>query len=340
MTRCLHLAKLGAGNVAPNPMVGAVLVYEDRIIGEGYHQKYGDAHAEVNCINNVPENDKCLIGKSTLFVSLEPCSHYGKTPPCTDLIIRNKIPRVVIGCQDVYKEVAGKGMQKLRSAGIDVATDVLKEEAVNLNKRFFTFHTQFRPYIILKWAQSANNKIGSVDRRILISNESPNRLVHKWRSEESAIMIGTHTAARDNPSLTTRLWKGKNPTRIVIDKNLRLPGSLNIFNKESHTIVFNFKRNETNDNVRFIKLESENIIAEILRLLFEINIQSFLVEGGTVTLQSFIDEDLWDEARIITNETLIIENGIAAPELQNFELLKTERYGNDIINYYTRRIAG
>ncbi|HVZ96536.1 MAG TPA: bifunctional diaminohydroxyphosphoribosylaminopyrimidine deaminase/5-amino-6-(5-phosphoribosylamino)uracil reductase RibD, partial [Chitinophagaceae bacterium] len=268
MMRCLQLAKLGAGNVAPNPMVGAVLVHEDRIIGEGYHQNYGEAHAEVNCINNVAGSDKHLIDKSTLYVSLEPCSHYGKTPPCTDLIIRNKIPRVVIGCRDVYKEVAGRGIQKLQNAGVEVICDVLKQESICLNRRFFTFHTQFRPYFILKWAQTANNKIGAVEKRMLISNEHTNRLVHKWRSEEPAIMIGTNTALQDDPLLTTRLWKGKNPIRIVIDGKLKLPDSLSLFNNEAKTIVFNFHKNETKDNTRFIKLENENIVEEILHSFF------------------------------------------------------------------------
>ena len=236
MTRCLQLAQLGAGNVAPNPMVGAVLVYEEKIIGEGYHRKYGEAHAEVNCINSVKESNRELIEKSTLYVSLEPCSHYGKTPPCSDLIIQNKIKKVVIGCQDIYKEVSGKGILKLRNAGVEVISGVLEKESVDLNKRFFTFHQKFRPYIILKWAQTANTKIGSTNERILISNEYTNRLVHKWRSEEAAVLVGTNTAVQDDPFLTTRLWKGKNPVRIVIDKELKLPPSLNIFDTNSQTI--------------------------------------------------------------------------------------------------------
>ncbi len=192
MSRCLQLAELGMGNVAPNPMVGAVLVFENKIIAEGYHQKFGEAHAEVNCLNNVSENDKNLIEKSTLYVSLEPCSHYGKTPPCADLIIRNKIKKVVIGCKDVYKEVAGKGIAKLENAGVEVVSKVLEKECIELNKRFFTFHQKFRPYIILKWARSFNGKIAAHDgKRILISNEYSNRLVHKWRAEEaSAIVLG------------------------------------------------------------------------------------------------------------------------------------------------------
>lgn len=335
MTRCLQLAQLGTGYVAPNPMVGAVLVYEDKIIGEGYHQKYGVAHAEVNCVNNVREENKSLIEKSTLYVSLEPCSHYGKTPPCTDLIIKNKIRKVVIGCKDVYKEVAGKGILKLQNAGIEVHTGVLEKNCVDLNKRFFNFHQKFRPYIILKWAQSFNGKIGSrSDERILISNEYSNRLVHKWRSEEAAILVGTNTALQDDPSLTTRLWQGKNPVRIVIDKEMKLPSTLKIFNAETRTIIYNLTKNSIDENLIFIKLEKENFIEQILHSLFEMNIQSVLVEGGAKTLQSFIDAGLWDEARVITNETLIIENGIASPELKEFNLEKQERYFSDLISYF------
>ncbi len=334
MSRCVQLAMLGAGNVAPNPMVGAVLVYDNKIIGEGYHEKYGAAHAEVNCINNVSEENKFLIEKSILYVSLEPCAHYGKTPPCTDLIIKNNIKKVIIGCKDVYKEVAGKGIQKLQNAGVAVVSGVLEKECNDLNKRFFTFHQQFRPYIILKWAQSANGKIGSVDKRIFISNEYSNRLVHKWRSEETAILVGTNTALQDDPLLTVRLWEGKNPVRIVVDKGLKLPPSLKIFNTESKTIIYNLIKNSTEENLVYIKLERENFTHQLLNSLFEMNIQSVIIEGGTKTLQSFIDEGLWDEARVITNEELIIENGIPAPEMKNFILTKQERYLNDMIRYY------
>lgn len=335
MRRCLQLAELGAGNVAPNPMVGAVLVYEDTIIGEGYHQKYGESHAEVNCINNVRKENTSLIEKSTLYVSLEPCSHYGKTPPCTDLIIKNKIKKVVIGCKDVYKEVAGKGIQKLQNAGAVVITGVLEKDCIQLNERFFTFHLKFRPYIILKWAQTANGKIGSAEKRILISNEYSNRLVHKWRNEEAAILVGTNTALNDDPLLTTRLWHGKNAVRVVIDKKLILPSALKIFNSDAKTLIFNLVKNSTKENLVYIKLENENFTEELLQSLFEMNIQSIMIEGGAKTLQSFINAGLWDEARIITNEKLIIENGIAAPEMKNFILQKLERYFDNVISYYT-----
>ncbi|MEO5650561.1 MAG: bifunctional diaminohydroxyphosphoribosylaminopyrimidine deaminase/5-amino-6-(5-phosphoribosylamino)uracil reductase RibD, partial [Ginsengibacter sp.] len=293
MQRCIQLATQGAGYVAPNPMVGAVLVYEGRIIGEGYHQKYGEAHAEVNCISSVKAEDKQLIGRSVLFVSLEPCAHFGKTPPCTNLIISQGIKKVVIGCTDIYKEVSGKGIQQLKDAGVEVTVGVLEKECMDVNKRFFTFHKKQRPYIILKWAQSANGKIGSADdKRILISNDYSNRLVHKWRSEEASILVGTNTALQDDPSLTTRWWPGKNPVRIIMDKELKLPDTLNIFNDEAETIIFNVYKNEEQNNRLFIKLERDNFLPSLLDSLFEMNLQSVLVEGGAITLQSFIDSSL------------------------------------------------
>ena len=335
MGRCIQLAKLGAGNVAPNPTVGAVLVFENKIIGEGYHQKYGEAHAEVNCINNVQEKNKTLIEKSTIYVSLEPCAHHGKTPPCADLIIKNKIKKVVIGCQDIYKEVAGKGIEKLQNAGAEVITGILEKECKDLNKRFFTFHQKQRPYIILKWAQSANGKIGSNNNeRILISNDYSNGLVHNWRAEEAAILVGTNTALKDNPSLTTRLWKGNNPVRIVIDKELKLPSGSKLFSKETNTVIFNFVKNTVEENLNFVKILKENFLQEMLFSLYRLNIQSVLVEGGAKTLQYFIDAGFWDEARVITNEKMVIENGIAAPEMKNFLFVNQARYFSDVINYY------
>ncbi|MEO8109283.1 MAG: bifunctional diaminohydroxyphosphoribosylaminopyrimidine deaminase/5-amino-6-(5-phosphoribosylamino)uracil reductase RibD [Ginsengibacter sp.] len=334
MQRCIQLAELGAGNVAPNPMVGALLVYENKIIGEGYHKKYGEAHAEVNCINSVSDENKNLINKSTLYVSLEPCSHFGKTPPCADLIIQQHIPKVVIGCRDIFKEVAGRGIQKLEDASIEVVSSILEKECIELNKRFFTFHDKCRPYIILKWAQSANGKIGKKDKRILISNDYNNRLVHKWRSEEAAILVGTNTAEHDNPSLTTRLWPGSNPVRIIIDKQLRLPTSLSLFDDEAKTIIFNLSKETTEKNLVFKQLETDGFTDKLICSLFELNIQSILIEGGSKTLQFFIDAGLWDEARVITNEILIIENGIAAPEMKNFILEKQEKYLNDVISYF------
>ncbi len=338
MSRCLQLAKSGAGNVAPNPMVGAVLVYEDKIIGEGFHQKYGEAHAEVNCINSVKDEDKPLIEKSTMYVSLEPCSHFGKTPPCSDLIVRQKIKKVVIGCGDVYEEVAGKGIERLRNAGIEVVTGILEKESKELNKRFFTFHLQKRPYIILKWAQSANGKIGSKSgERIFISNDYSNRIVHKWRSEEAAILVGKNTVLKDDPALTTRLWKGKNPARIVIDPKLELGASLRVFNKEAKTFIFNLSKNASEENIEYIGLQQKNFLQKMLSSIYKYEIQSVLIEGGAKTLQSFIDQDLWDEGRVITNRETIIEGGINAPEMKNFRFLRKENYFTDTISYFGRK---
>jgi diaminohydroxyphosphoribosylaminopyrimidine deaminase/5-amino-6-(5-phosphoribosylamino)uracil reductase len=335
MQRCFQLAELGSGNVAPNPVVGAVLVYNDRIIGEGYHQKYGQAHAEVNCINNVREQDKYLIQQSILFVSLEPCAHFGKTPPCADLIIANKIPEVIIGCRDSYAEVNGQGIEKLKAAGVSVTVGVLEKEALDLNKRFFTFHTKKRPYIILKWAQSKDKKIAGADHsRILISNEETNRLVHKWRSEEASILVGTNTALYDDPKLTTRLWHGNDPVRMVIDKELKLPHSLHLFDGTVKTIVFNTIKHHEEKNIFYYKLNGNDLIKELLEALHHLRIQSVLIEGGAKLLQSFIDKDLWDEARIIDNLQLRIENGIAAPVLKNDELFFEDQLLNNAIRYY------
>lgn len=336
MHRCLQLAKMGTGNVAPNPMVGAVLVYENEIIGEGYHQQYGQAHAEVNCINNVSEANQSVIEKSTLYVSLEPCAHFGKTPPCADLIIKNKIPNVVIACRDSYEEVDGKGIQKLQQAGVNVIVGILEKEALELNKRFFTFHRKQRPYIILKWAQSKDAKIARHDFSALkISNDITNRMVHKWRSEEAAILVGTNTALHDNPSLTTRLWKGNNPVRLVLDLQLKLPLSLHLFDGSVKTIVFNQVKHEEENGVTFYKLSSgEDIIYGLLNALYRLKIQSVLVEGGARLLQSFIDQNYWDEARIITNEQLIIESGINAPELKESNLVSINKATGDQVAFY------
>jgi diaminohydroxyphosphoribosylaminopyrimidine deaminase/5-amino-6-(5-phosphoribosylamino)uracil reductase len=343
MNRCLQLAKLAAGNVAPNPMVGAVLVHNEKIIGEGYHKKFGEAHAEVNCINNVKKEDRNLIDKSTLYVSLEPCSHFGKTPPCTDLIIKNKIPKVVIGCKDVYENVNGKGIKKLQNAGAEVIAGVLEKQCIKINKRFFTFHQKLRPYIILKWAESANEKIGASpqpspqaerEQRTLISNEYSNRLVHKWRSEEAAILVGTNTALQDDPSLTTRSWKGNNPIRLIIDMDLRLPSHLKIFNKETKTIIFNKHKQEEEGNNSFYKIEENNCIEELMRALYKLDIQSVLVEGGAKLLQSFIDAGLWDEARVIRNKELTIVDGINSPKLKSVVLYKQENYFSDVVTYF------
>ena len=340
MHRCLELAEKGSGYVAPNPMVGAVLIYDKKIIGEGYHQQYGHPHAEVNCINAVSRRNKTRIRESVLYVSLEPCVHFGKTPPCTDLIIANNIPKVVIGSRDVFKEVYGKGIEKLKAAGIDVQYGILEKECNQLNRRFITFHTQHRPYIILKWAETANKKIaGNGPDRLYISGEQTNRLVHKWRSEEASILIGTNTALLDNPELTTRNWEGPSPVRLVVDMDLKLPAALKIFNDKQKTIVFNALKHEENDNLNFYRVTKDvNLIHQIVNALYQMKIQSVIVEGGARLLQSFIDEGVWDEARVIKNEKLIIENGLAAPELPLSPVREEKTMLNDSINTYFKEV--
>ncbi len=334
MYRCLQLAQLGCGHVAPNPMVGAVLVYNHRIIGEGYHAQYGKAHAEVNCINSVAEIDKVLIEKSTLYVSLEPCVHFGKTPPCTNLILQHKIPKVVIGCSDSFASVNGKGIQQLKDNGVQVVYGVLENECRELNNRFFTFHTKQRPYITLKWAQSKNGKIaGKSNERIFISNDITNRLVHKWRTQEAAIMVATNTALNDNPLLTARLWEGKNPARILLDETLKVPITNSIFNADAKTIVFNAIKTAEEKNIQYHKLNNFNL-SVVLNALYILNIQSVLVEGGGKLLQSFIDSNLWDEIRVIENTEVSIEDGLQAPIIKNAYLTKKEISLNDTISYY------
>ena len=341
MQRCLQLAKLGAGHVAPNPMVGSVLVYENRIIGEGYHKKYGEAHAEVNCIASVKDQDIQFIERSTLYVSLEPCAHYGKTPPCSDLIIRKKIPKVVIGCRDPFKEVNGKGIEKLEAASVSLVTGILEKNCKELNRRFFIFHTKKRPYIILKWAQTSDKKIAANnDKRLKISNEFTNRLVHKWRSEEAAILVGTNTALADDPLLTNRLWSGKNPVRLVIDKELKLAVDAKIFNSDAPTVVFNLHKSTINaklsNEVYYYKIENATgLCKQVCEACYRLNIQSILVEGGAKLLQSFIDENLYDETRIITNENMKIGNGLDAPLINGSIADRTSyRINSDSIKFF------
>lgn len=326
MQRCLELAQLGAGHVAPNPMVGAVLVHEGKIIGEGWHRQYGEAHAEVNAIGQAVQNGQAgKISQSTLYVSLEPCAHFGKTPPCADLIIQHKIPKVVIACRDPFEQVNGKGIEKLKAAGVEVELGILEKEAVELNKRFFTFHEQQRPYIILKWATTADGFIaGEGEKRLQISNEYSNRLVHKWRSEEAGILVGTNTALLDDPSLTVRSWTGQSPVRLVLDMTLRLPASLNVFNKEVRTVVFNTVKQQEEANLLYYRIKKEeSLVPQLLKALHELKIQSVLVEGGARLLQSFIDAGCWDEARLIRNDQLRIGEGLRGPQLVN-SLLKEE----------------
>ncbi|HXB93853.1 MAG TPA: bifunctional diaminohydroxyphosphoribosylaminopyrimidine deaminase/5-amino-6-(5-phosphoribosylamino)uracil reductase RibD [Puia sp.] len=336
MFRCLELARLGAGYVAPNPMVGAVLVFEDRIIGEGYHRKYGGPHAEPECIDSVSANDRALIGRSTLYVSLEPCAHHGKTPPCADLIIRMGIPRVVIGCRDPFPEVNGKGIERLRMAGVEVDTGVLEKECVQLNRRFFTFHLRHRPYIVLKWAQTANGFISGTNGRLHISNDITDRLVHKWRAEEAAILVGPRTALLDDPALTTRLWPGPNPVRLVIDKTLELPSSLQLFDRTVKTIVFNRRKHEDVDtHLQYYQLADDSaLIHQVVTALHHLKIQSVLVEGGARLLQSFIDEGYWDEARVIVGNMLQPPEGLPAPRLHDAHPVSQEMILSDTIRYY------
>ncbi|WP_295769042.1 bifunctional diaminohydroxyphosphoribosylaminopyrimidine deaminase/5-amino-6-(5-phosphoribosylamino)uracil reductase RibD [uncultured Mucilaginibacter sp.] len=319
MQRCLELAALGIGKVSPNPIVGAVIVHDNRIIGEGYHQQYGKAHAEVNAINNVIENfsnSSSLLSKSTIYVSLEPCAHYGKTPPCADLIIKHHIPNVVIGCRDPFAQVDGKGIEKLQQAGINVVMGVLEQQCIDLNQRFFTRVQKQRPYIILKWAQTSNGYFAPADgTQQWITGAESKKLVHKWRSEEDAILVGKNTARTDNPQLNTRLWPGKSPKRVVIDRNLELNKELFLFDNTVETIVFNAIKTEFDNKVKYIALEDfDRFVPQyIMFQLYLQDIQSVIIEGGAHTLNSFINENLWDEARIFTGKS-VLTNGIKAPE--------------------------
>lgn len=320
MQRCLDLARNGLGSVAPNPMVGSLIVYNGQIIGEGYHRKYGTAHAEVNAIHSVKDKDQ--LRESTLYVNLEPCCHHGKTPPCTDLIIKHQIPRVIIGTVDPYDAVAGKGINKLRNKGIEVMVGVLKSKSILLNKRFFTFHQKKRPYIILKWAQTADAFIdieripGTPARPTWITSEKLRMLVHKWRTEEQAIMVGTITALRDNPRLNVRDWFGRNPTRIVIDENLTLSSSLSLFDNSQSTIVINQHSHRTEGVIHWVKTDFNDplFLENLMQILCQFNIQSIIIEGGQKLLTSFINKGLWDEARVFQGNKFF-EKGLKAPTL-------------------------
>jgi diaminohydroxyphosphoribosylaminopyrimidine deaminase/5-amino-6-(5-phosphoribosylamino)uracil reductase len=316
MSRCLALAANAIGDVSPNPMVGAVLVYDGRIIGEGYHEQYGKAHAEVNCINNVKEGDKHLIKDATIYVSLEPCAHHGKTPPCADLIIANNIKQVVVGSDDRNPLVAGKGITKLRNAGIKVTEHVLQKECDFLNRRFMAFHREHRPYIILKWAESADGFFAPHDeKKMWLTNEYSKKLVHKWRTEEDAILIGTKTALIDDPLLTARLCEGRNPTRILIDMNLKVPQDSNIFNDDALTIVYNNHKEGLESGTVFIKVNSTNDLPQLIAAdLYHRKVQSVIIEGGAYTLTQFIEQGLWDETRIFISPTLL-NGGIKAPSI-------------------------
>lgn len=317
ISRCLQLARNGLQNTPPNPMVGAVIVHDDRIIGEGYHIRCGEAHAEVNAIRSV--RDEHLLRESTLYVSLEPCSHYGKTPPCADLIIEKKIPRVVVGCQDPFPLVAGRGIEKLRQAGVEVKVGVLEEECQHLIRRFITFNTLHRPYITLKWAESADGFIDlcrTEGKPVVLSSPLTAMLVHKRRAEHDAILVGRRTALLDNPSLTTRHWYGKNPLRLVIDKDLTLSPHLHLFDGEAPTLVFTQKDEAPQlPNTNFVRLDfSCDIIPQMMKVLYQRKSQSLLVEGGSALLQSFIDSGTWDEA-FVERSPLRLGDGVPAPTI-------------------------
>jgi diaminohydroxyphosphoribosylaminopyrimidine deaminase/5-amino-6-(5-phosphoribosylamino)uracil reductase len=337
MQRCLQLARLGEGYVAPNPMVGSVLVYNDKIIGEGYHRQYGQAHAEVNCINSVQKADRDCISRATLYVSLEPCAHFGKTPPCADFIIASGIKKVVVGCTDPFDEVDGKGIATLRQAGVEVEVNILEEECRALNKRFFTFHQKKRPYVLLKWAQTNDGIIGSDKERLIISHPFTNRLVHQWRSSYMGILVGTNTALSDNPKLDSRLAAAPSPARLVIDLDNRLPRTLHVFDNSIRTIIFTYASLVLSDNTEWIQLhKTGDIPQQVVEACYKMNIQSILVEGGARTLQSFIDAGLWDEAIIIQNTTMIAGEGVVAPILKNAKLTATENMETDLISFYKK----
>ena len=337
MQRCLELARLGTGWTAPNPMVGCVIVKDNEIIGEGYHKNFGEPHAEVNAINSL--KDKSQLEGATVYVSLEPCSHFGKTPPCADLLITSKVKTVVVACRDTNPAVAGKGIDRLRKAGIEVIEGVLETESRALNKRFFTFHEKQRPFVILKWAQTLD---GYLDKKRSnsdlgvnwISQPETKALVHKWRGEEQSILVGKNTIINDNPSLTVRSYKGKNPVRIVIDSQLQIGGDVNIYSAESPTIVFNRIRNEKKENVEWVKI-NETSTKNILDELYNRGIISVFVEGGSRTLQYFIIDNVWDEALVIVGNKRF-EEGLKAPIINRVPIA-AHPFGEDMIYYYSRR---
>ena len=333
IARCIQLAKNGLCNAAPNPMVGAVIVHNDTIIGEGYHIRCGEAHAEVNAVRSV--KDKSLLKESTIYVSLEPCSHHGKTPPCADLIINKGIPRVVVGCQDPFSLVAGRGIAKLREAGIEVKVGVLEEECRQLIRRFVTFNTLRRPFITLKWAESADGFIDlhrTEGHPYIFSSPLSSMLVHKRRAEHSAILVGRRTALLDNPSLTTRNWYGKNPVRMVIDKDLTLPKHLALFDGSVRTLVFTQREDTSNrPNVEHIRLDFKiDILPQIMEVLYKEKLQSLMVEGGSILLQSFIDAGCWDEAYIEQSDAHL-KDGVKAPSFSpEYDFLTFRKFGKEI----------
>jgi diaminohydroxyphosphoribosylaminopyrimidine deaminase/5-amino-6-(5-phosphoribosylamino)uracil reductase len=337
MKQCLSLALKGLGNVAPNPMVGSVIVHNGEVIGQGYHERYGQAHAEVNAINSV--NDQSLLRRSTLYVNLEPCAHYGKTPPCADLIVHHKIPYVVIGSIDSNSLVKGKGVEKLVNAGCDVKIGVLEDECRELNRRFFTFHEKQRPYIILKWAQSADGLIDTqrsieqVGQATQISSDSSRKLVHKWRSEEQAIMIGTNTAVLDNPRLTVRELEGKDPLRVVLDRNLKVPLSYHLLDGSAPTLIFTEMKEKRSDKAEYVQLKFDaGLLKNVMTELYKRNIQSVIVEGGAKLIDSMTAQSLWDEARVFISKRRL-GNGVHAPALHKQPVSTKELQGDELRSY-------
>ena len=340
MRQCIELAARGAGNTAPNPMVGAVIVCENQVIGQGFHERYGESHAEVNAINSV--ENKTLLEKSTIYVNLEPCSHYGKTPPCTNKIIESKIPKVVVGHEDPFPKVKGGGIKILRENGIEVITDILHDECAELNRRFFTFHEKKRPYILLKWAESADGFIdfcrNSDEKRLLISSDETMKLLHQLRAKESAILIGTNTALQDNPSLTIKSAEGKNPVRIVLDKKMKIPTDFRLFDNAAKTIVFTEEKADSHDNIQYINIDfNAPILSQIMSVLYQQNIISLMVEGGATLLNQFISAGLYDEVRIETALDVVVGKGVKSPEFDRKNPVEEKRYGNNLIRFFKKK---
>ncbi|TXF77467.1 bifunctional diaminohydroxyphosphoribosylaminopyrimidine deaminase/5-amino-6-(5-phosphoribosylamino)uracil reductase RibD [Chryseobacterium sp.] len=331
MNRCIQLAEQALGNTYPNPLVGSVIVHQDEIIGEGFHHTAGENHAEINAISSV--KDPGLLKESTIYVSLEPCSHFGKTPPCADKIVETGFRKVVIGTLDPHKKVNGKGKAIIEKAGIEVVSGILEENCRQLNRRFFTFQKKKRPYIILKWAESGDGFINKDFKPTQISNALTKQFVHQLRSEEHAILIGTKTALTDNPDLTTREISGRNPVRILIDLDLKVPRDFKIFNTEAETLVFNLFKDSVEGNLKFIRIEKENFLENLMQKLYEKQIQSVLVEGGRFTLEQFISTGLWDEAIVIKNENLRLGNGTEAPDF-DFDLADSKQFRDNSIEFY------
>jgi diaminohydroxyphosphoribosylaminopyrimidine deaminase/5-amino-6-(5-phosphoribosylamino)uracil reductase len=335
--RCIQLAQNGLCTTAPNPMVGAVIVYNDRIIGEGYHIRSGEGHAEVNAIRSV--KDESLLSKATIYVSLEPCSHYGKTPPCADLIISKRIPRVVIGCVDPFPLVAGRGIRKLQEAGISVTVGILEQECKELIRRFTTYNLKKRPYITLKWAESADGFIDIIrqdGKPVILSTPLTALHAHKLRAENQAILVGRKTALLDNPSLSTRHWYGRHPLRLVIDKDLSLPSGLHLFDGSLPTVVFTSRQKESSNNLEYRQLDfTQDILPQIMQVLYEKKIQTLLVEGGSQLLQSFLSSGLWDEAYVEHSRT-VLKEGVAAPSISPQYGRKEFQYDGVRMNYYVK----